>query len=364
MVPNASNYAFLFPVAALLLFGLAMLSTASAVLSYSDFEDNYYYLKHQLVNGVIPGILLFIAASYFPYRRLKRFALPFFLFAIFLLLLVFAPVIGVSHNGASRWLAFGPFSFQPSEVLKLAFIIYLAALFDSKKQRITSLTEGLIPFLGLSALAGSFLVLEPDLGTLGIILGTALVMYFAAGAKMTHMLGAIALGLVAFAAFIFIFGHAWDRIETFLYPEQDALGSSYQINRALGAIQSGGAFGMGFGGAQQKLGATLPEPMGDSIVAVIALELGLAGIAVILGLFLLLGWHGLSIARHAPDTFGALIATGVVAWILTQAFVNMAAISGMMPLTGIPLPFVSYGGTSLAVLLTACGIVYNIQKTT
>ncbi len=362
MPSKSVDYLFLFSVAALMLFGLAMLSTASAVIAYNDFEDNYYYLKHQLQNGIVPGILLFIAASNIPYGILKRFALPFFLFALALLLLVFAPVVGVSQNGASRWLAFGSFSFQPSEVLKLAFIIYLAALFDSKKQRITSLAEGFIPFLGLSVLAGFFLVLEPDLGTLGIILGTALAMYFAAGAKMTHLLSAVVLGLVALVIFVFIFGHAWDRIETFLYPQKDTLGSSYQINRALMAIQSGGVFGLGFGKSQQKLSGSLPEPMGDSIFAVIAQELGLVGATSAIGLFLFLGWRGLLIAKHAPDTFGALLATGVIAWILIQAFVNMAAISGLMPLTGIPLPFISYGGTSLAVLLTACGIVYNIQK--
>src|SRR3989344_228896 len=278
MAPNAANRMFLVSIGALMLFGMAMLLAASGSLAYNHFGDNLYYLKKQLINGIIPGIIFFLIASRIPYRTLKRFALPFFLFSLFLLALVFAPVIGLSLKGAARWLQFGSFTFQPSEILKLCFIVYLAAFFESKKQRVTDIIEGFVPFLGFSALAGVFLAAQPDLGTLGVILFTGLGMYFAAGAKWSHVLTAVVLGLIALLILIFMFGHAQERVNAFLNPQEDTMKSSYQINQALSAIKSGGVVGLGFGEAQGAGGSTLPEPMGDSIFAIIAQELGFLGV--------------------------------------------------------------------------------------
>lgn len=362
MAPNVANRMFLASIGALLLFGMAMLLAASGSLAYNHFGDNLYYLKKQLINGIIPGIIFFLIASRIPYRKLKRFALPFFLFSLFLLALVFAPVIGLSLKGAARWLQFGSFTFQPSEILKLCFIIYLAVFFESKKQHVADIAGGLVPFLGFSAVAGILLASQPDLGTLAVILFMGLGVYFAAGAKWSHILFFVVLCLIALLVLVFIFGHAQERVKAFLNPQVDTINSSYQINQALSAIKSGGMLGLGFGEAQGASGSTLPEPMGDSIFAIIAQELGFVWVVAVIGLFLFFAWCVLSAAKNAPDAFGSLFSIGVMIWVLAQAFINMSAISGVLPLTGIPLPFISYGGTSLVVLLTACGIVYNIQQ--
>ncbi|MBI3685653.1 putative lipid II flippase FtsW [Candidatus Azambacteria bacterium] len=355
---------FLFSVLALMLFGLAMLSTASAVLAYQHTQDSYFYLKRQLLNGIIPGLFFFFIASRIPYKRYKPFALPLMLACVVLLVLLFLPRFGLMAHGATRWLTVGSFSFQPSEALKLAFIIYLAALFESRREKMAHVTQGLLPFVMVMGAVSALLVRQPDIGTLGVILLTALCVYFAAGARITHLALIVFGGLFALFIFVYGFGYEFDRIQVYLNPHSDAQGAGYQINRAAAAIGAGGAFGLGFGQSQRKFGGYLPEPMGDSIFAIIAEELGFAGIAAALALFVVLGWQGFSIARDAPDMFGGLIAAGVTSWILIQAFVNIGAISGLLPLTGIPLPFVSYGGTSLVVLFAACGIVYNIQRST
>lgn len=362
MSSTVTHKSFLFSIGFLVLFGMAMLLAASGSLAYNHYEDNLYFLKKQLISGIIPGILLFLIASSIPYRILKKFALPLFIISLFTTALVFAPVVGLSLKGAARWVDFGIFTFQPSEILKLFFIIYLAAFFESKKQYVGDVAEGLIPFLGFCGLTGAFLVAQPDLGTLGVILFIGIGIYFAAGAKWSHLFLVGIICLIALLLFIFIFGHALDRVKAFLNPEENAMSSSYQVNQAIQSIKSGGISGLGFAEAQGVSGSTLPEPMGDSIFAIIAQELGFIGVFAVIGLYLFFAWNVLGIAKNAPDIFGSLFAVGVMIWVLIQAFINMSAISGLLPLTGIPLPFISYGGTSLVVLLTACGIVYNIQQ--
>lgn len=356
------NNFFLLAIGGLIFFGLLMLSTASAVLSFYNRGDNYYYLKQQLINGLIPGLVLFFAAGYFPYRKLKKFAMPLMFVSILLLFLLFVPALGVSIKGATRWLDLKIISFQPSEVLKLATVIYLASLFESRKKNSAETKGKLFPFVIVSALIAALLAIEPDLGTLGVVLGIALAMYFAAGAKISHILMIVLLGLVGLSAVVLISGHGLNRIEVFLSPNSDKLGSGYQINQATGVIASGKYFGLGFGASQIKSGLRLPEPMGDSIFAIVAQELGFAGVLAVIAFLVALGWYGFKIAKSSRDELGTLLVTGVVVWILIQSLINIGAISGLLPLTGIPLPFVSYGGTSLAILLTACGIVYNIQK--
>ena len=360
----SQNNFFFLAIGGLIFFGLLMLSSASAVISSNKWGDDYYLLKQQALNGLIPGLILFFAAGYFPYRKLKKFAMPLMLASIFLLALLFVPGLGVSIKGATRWLNLGIISFQPSEILKLAVIVYLAALFESHKKNSSDEAKGkFLPFAVISAVITALLISQPDLGTLGVVLGIAFMMYFAVGAKAMHILAVALLGLAGLAVFIVMSGHGLDRIEVFLNPHSDKLGSGYQISQAMGVIASGGYFGLGFGAFQEKAGSRLPEPMGDSIFAIVAQEMGFAGVLAITALLVTLGWYGLKIAKSSRDEFGALLVTGVIVWILIQSFINIGAISGFLPLTGIPLPFVSYGGTSLAILLTACGIVYNIQKT-
>ncbi|MBI5913441.1 cell division protein FtsW [Candidatus Azambacteria bacterium] len=357
---SSHDHAFLASVAGLVLFGLAMLATASAVLAFNHTSDNYFYLKRQLVNGVIPGALLFFLVSRVHYEKLRKFAFPFMIGAVILTALVLVPHFGITENGATRWLKVGSFSFQPSEILKLASVLYLAALFEPKKKNVAK--EGFVPFLFISGVVAFLLISQPDMGTLGVILITAFAVYFFAGAKPVHLLAIVLIGIIALSAFVYVKGYAWDRVEVYLNPGKDAQGAGYQVNRARSMIRSGGIFGIGYGQSQQKSTAFLPEPMGDSIFAVTAQELGFMGVAGAVALFSVLGWQGFRIARDSHTAFGRMLAGGITVWILAQAFINIGAISGIVPLTGIPLPFVSYGGTSLVVLLTACGIVYSIQR--
>lgn len=354
---------FLLSVGGLVLFGLMILATASAVLAFRHTGDNYYYLKHQLVSGVIPGIVLFFLVSRFPHQRLKKFAIPLMLLSIVLMLLVFVPGLGIQIGKATRWIDLGFMSFQPSELLKLASVIYLAALFESRKRDITHVKESFVPFLCISAVVGLLLIAQPDLGTLSVVMCTALSVYFLAGAKMAHVGAIILLGFMALGIFVFGLGYERDRVEVFLGMRQDVADKAYQINTALRMIEDSGVSGLGYGQSQQKSTAYLPEPMGDSIFAVIAQELGFLGITTAIALFAVLGWQGYAVARSAPTIFSSILAGGIISWILVQATINISAISGLIPLTGIPLPFISYGSTSYVVLLTACGIVYNIQRT-
>ncbi|MEK7494770.1 MAG: putative peptidoglycan glycosyltransferase FtsW, partial [Patescibacteria group bacterium] len=272
------------------------------------------------------------------------------------------PGFGTSVYGATRWVALGPISFQPSEVMKLAIILYLAAWLSEKGyEKTADLIEGLVPFLVLMCIVGFLIIKQPDTGTLGLIFLISLSIFFASGAKLSHIFSLFGAGLVFLAILIKMAPYRMQRFLVFINPEHDPQGSGYQITQALLAIGSGGLFGIGLGQSRQKFNY-LPEPVTDSIFAVLGEEFGLIGGLVVICLFLFMAWRGLRIAKGAPDGFGRLLAVGIVSWIVGQAFINIAAISGIVPLTGIPLPFISYGGTSLAVLLAAMGILLNISK--
>lgn len=356
------NNLFLLSVALLVFFGLAMLSTASAVLAYNKTGDSYFFVKRQLTHGFIPGLIFFLIASRFPYHKLKKLALPMMIISIFFLFLIFIPQFGVITKGAARWINIFGFSFQPSEILKLSFVLYLAALFETKQDNLQNFKEGLLPFLALLSVVTLLLISQPDLGTLSVIISSALAVYFVAGAKKTHMFLATVIGLLGVIIFVFFHGYGMERIQVYLNSNTDRLGSGYQLNTALSSISAGGLKGLGYGKSQQKSGIYLPEPMGDSISAILAEELGFIGVSAAIFLFIFFGWQGLRIAKSCPDLFGSLTTIGLTFWVLIQAFINIGAMTGVLPLTGLPLPFVSYGGTSMAVLLTACGIMYNIQK--
>ncbi len=361
MKKKTGDHIFLFILGCLIFFGLAMLASASAVMSYEDFGSSYGYLKHQVLLALLPGIFLFFIASKIRYTYFRKLSIFFLIFTMLLLFLLFLPGIGFETKGAARWIQVGSLTFQPSELLKLTFILYLAAWLESRKNNLDSFSEGLMPFLVICSIIAVLLISQPDLGTLVVVLTIGAVIYFVGGGRISHLLISGVVGLIAVAILIYSDQYRLNRWTAFLNPEIDPLGTAYQINQALIAIGSGGLFGLGFGMSKQKYNY-LPEPMGDSIFAVTAEELGFVGSLVLLFLFLALVWRGLKIAKQASTTFGMLVSVGVMSWISIQAIVNIGAISGLLPLTGITLPFISYGGSSLIVLLTAVGIVYNISK--
>lgn len=345
----------------LLITGFLILASASMVAAKKDFGSIGYYAMRQLVNGVLVGCITLLGTTLISYRTWKRFALVGMLVSFALLVLLFLPETSFSFGGARRWLRFGPLTFQPSEVLKLAFIVYLASWLDERRRDVASISYGMIPFAIMLAIVGVFLGMQPDIGTLGIIVITSLILYFIGGGRVPQITAIILFGFAILYFLIQLAPYRLARIAVFLRPNFDPLGVGYQIQQAFIAIGSGGFFGLGFGKSLQKYNY-LPEPMGDSIFAIAAEELGFAGVVCLILLFGFLFWRGMMIAKRAPDVFGKLLASGISISIFIQAFINMAAISGLLPLTGIPLPFVSYGGTSLAITLANIGILLNISK--
>ncbi len=347
----------------ILFLGLVVLSSASSVVGFQKFGDSYYFLKHQLLVGVLPGLILFYLASKLDYQILKKIALPFLIISVILNFLVFAPVIGFSSGGAHRWIRIFGFIFQPSELLKLSFLLYLASWLDARPNRVKSLYEGFLPFVAVLVLVSIPVVLQPDLGSLIIIFIIAVSVYFMAGAKASHFLILISAILAIVFLAILLEPYRLTRLTTFLHPSLDPQGIGYHIKQSLIAVGSGGFFGLGLGHSRQKY-LYLPEAHSDSIFAVMAEELGFFMILAFLGIILLLAYRCLKIARKAPDHFGKILVSGVMVWFILQAFINIGAMINLFPLTGIPLPLISSGGTAMIVFLAALGIVVNISKET
>lgn len=346
----------------LLTIGIVMLSSASAVLSYQKFGTPYYYTIHQLLFGLIPGLALLYITSRVDYHHWRTLALPFLLGSIVLLVLVFLPGIGYEYGGARRWIHLGPLLFQPSEVVKLSLLLYLATWLSVKgAKHVQNFAYGFLPFTVMIGVIAVLVILQPDIGTMGVISAIAFTMYFIGGAAVPHLAIAGAAGIATILVLIRTAEYRLQRFMTFLQPELDPLGIGYHINQALLAIGSGGLLGRGFGHSRQKF-AYLPEVTGDSIFAIVAEEMGFLFTIFFIALFVFIAARGLRIARNAPDDFGKFIAVGVVAWIIFQAFINIAAMLSLLPLTGIPLPFVSYGGSAMLVSLTAVGILINISR--
>jgi cell division protein FtsW len=351
----------LYSLLALIIFGLIMIASAGFAYSKTRFGDPYFFFKHQLFFGVLPGLIILYFVQRIDYNYWKKIAFPFFIISVVFLILVFVPGFGSRVYGASRWLQLGSFSFQPAEMLKLSIIIYLAAWLENRKEKIKDFYEGLVPFMAIIAVVSFLLVKQPDVGTLGVIILIAMSIYFISGARILHILAMGVAGISVLYVIIRVEAYRMNRLLVFLHPELDPRGVGYQINQALLAIGSGGIFGVGLGHSLQKFNY-LPEPVGDSIFAIIGEELGMIGAMALILIFVFIAMRGLRIARLSPDRFARLVSVGIVAWIISQAFINIAAISGLIPLTGIPLPFVSYGGTSIIFLMIASGILLNISK--
>ena len=340
----------------LTIFGLFMIYDASSFVAFRDFGDKYAYVKDQIV-WIILGFSALAFFTHFNYHRFYNLALPLLLVSIGLLVMVFIPGFSLKLLGARRWIDFGLFSLQPSEVVKLTLSIYLSAWFSSKEK------GRMGAFLLLLSLILGLIMLQPDMGTAAIILCLSIALYFLSGATVIHLL---LMGPVVFLAgliLIIVEPYRAARLATFLNFNQDISSSSYHVRQILIALGSGGLMGVGLGNSLQKY-AYLPENATDSIFAIIAEELGFIGAVSIIGIFLLVIFRGFSISKNAKDMFGKLLAAGITTFLAAQVFINLAAQTALLPLTGIPLPFISHGGTALVMNLASIGILLNIKRQT
>ncbi|MAG59450.1 putative lipid II flippase FtsW [Candidatus Woesebacteria bacterium] len=342
----------LFVVLALSLFGVMMVFNASGVDATRNFGDQFFFAKRQLIWAAF-GALGLLFFSRIPYQLLQRFALPIFGISLLLLGLVLLPNFGISSLGASRWLEIGPIVFQPAEFAKLALVIYLAAILAKNRS--------LVLFLITVGLTTGLVLVEPDLGTAAVIAAIGLVIYFVSGAPLWYFFAILPAALISGLILTLTSAYRKERLMTFLNPEIDPLGTSYHIRQILIALGSGGLFGMGLGQSRQKY-LFLPEPTTDSIFAIIGEELGFIGSAAVVLAFIYIIWKGFTIASRVSDPFGKLLAVGVTSWIGIQAVVNLSSMVAFIPLTGVPLPLLSYGGSSLITMLAAVGILLNVSK--
>lgn len=359
------DYVIALIIAILLAIGLVMMYSVSPILSQKltgSVDRNYYFLNQIKYIGI--GLLVWMVAASVAYPLWRKYASWGMMVAIGAVVALMIPGLSHSSHGATRWLDLGPISVQPAEILKLTLIVYLAAWFERRQHEVKSFWDGVVPF-GIMVGAASFVIVvfQRDMGTMSVLALAALGMFFAAGVRWNHLALIVGGGVAAGWAAIVAFPHRMERVTAFLDPEQHCSGVGYHICQALIAIGSGGLFGLGLGKSIQVYGY-LPEAANDSIFAIIAEEFGLFGAMIVIGLFGLLVYRGLQVARNAPDMFARLVATGISLWFLFQAFINIGAMVSLVPLTGIPLPFISYGGTSLVFSLIAAGILLNISKYT
>ena len=345
----------------LVVIGFFLFSSASLGLLARDGVQFSSLAFSQLVLGIGLGTLTLIVMTRIHYRFLRRYALYFFLFSIALTLMVFLPFIGFTAGGATRWLSLGPISIQPAEILKIGTILYLAHYLSSVRARQSTLQTGVVAFIAILAIPSAALLLQPDTSTLVVIASAGTGMFFAAGARWRDIGILFLIALVALSVLVTSRPYVLERITTFMNPAADQLGSGYQIRQSLIAVGSGKVIGRGFGQSVQKFGF-LPEPTGDSVFSGAAEEFGFLGAILIMGLFAALIIRCFWIAVRAPDYFGGLLVIGIVLLITIQALINISSMLGVIPLTGLPLPFVSHGGTAMMVMLASMGIVLNVSK--
>jgi len=347
-----TDYTLLLAVTVLVVLGLIMVYSATFTLG----SDTFHYLKLQALWAVVGAMALLVTAR-IDYHLWRRLAVP--VMGLGVALLVAVLVIGKAAGYAQSWFLKG--RIQPSEFAKLAFIIYIAAWLDSKGDKIRNVTYGLIPFAVLLGMVTGLIVLQPDLGAAALIVATAVSMFFIAGAEISQLVVGLLAGIPTLLAILFTSDYARDRIQVFLHPESDVQGAGYQVHTVLTALRAGGIFGRGLGAGTQKY----IEPWvhhTDTIFSVIGEELGLLGCLVVIGLFLFIAYRGLLAAFRAPDTFGTLLALGITCWISFQAVVHMAVNTATLPFTGLTLPFISYGGSSLVSCMAGVGVLLSISR--
>lgn len=362
------DYVLLGVFIALILLGILILASVSPAVSLKKFGNTYYFFIHQIIYGLLPGLISFIIFFKIPLSTLKKISPIIFLINLVFLLLVFFPKVGLNYGGASRWVSIGPIIFQPSEFLKITFLIYFVSLLSShiekdavlklkNKNYTTTFIAFIVPLLIISLI----LVSQPDVSTLAIIFFITFVIYFLAQTPLWQNILIISFGFVGLLVLIKLATYRFHRLLVFLKPETDPLGIGYQIKQALIAIGSGGIFGLGLGMSRQKFGF-LPQNLTDSIFAIFSEETGFIGSFVLIFLFLIFFWRGFNIAKNAKNKFAQLLALGISTLITIQAFINIGSMIAILPLTGIPLPFISYGGSHLIMEMSCVGILLNISK--
>lgn len=353
---------YLVAVGVLLLIGLIVLASASAPVGFERFGDTYFFLKRQILYGVIPGLALASFFYFFDYKRLHGWYWLYYIATLVLLAIVYIPGIGLELNNSRSWIQIGGFALQPGEFAKLPFALFLAHWLDERgRTGVVRFWKDFVPFVLLIGLPALLLIQQPDTGTMGIFIGMACVLLVVARARLLHIAGLLLLILAMVAGLIAAAPYRADRIMTFLHPELDPQGVGYHINQAFLAIGSGGVWGLGYGNSRQKF-QYLPEVSADSIFAVFAEEMGFIISLLLIGLIAFVFLRGLHIARRASDQFGMYVAVAITAWIGVQSFINIAAMLGLLPLTGVPLPFISHGGSALLVGLASVGIMLNISR--
>ena len=363
------DYILLGVVFTLMILGILILANVSAPLSLERFGNTYYFLNHQLLFGLFPGLILAFLVFRIRLDLLKKWAPILLLINLILLVLVFLPGIGFEFRGASRWLNLGPFSFQPSEFLKLTFILYLAAWLAGPTSHqkfgggelMWRYSHTLLAFLILLGTISLLLVFQPDISTLGIIILIAGLMYFLARTPIWESFLMISIVAASLFSLIKLAPYRLARLSVLFNPETDPMGIGYQIKQALIAVGSGGIFGLGLGMSRMKFGF-LPQSISDSIFPIFAEETGFIGSTILIFLFLVFLWRGFRIGKLSQDKFSQLTVWGITSWICLQSFINIGAMIKVLPLTGIPLPFISYGGSALVTELVGVGILLNISK--
>jgi len=344
-----------------MILGLVFVYSSSYVFAGVEFDDPNYFIKRQALFGAL-GLMGMLAMMQFDYQHLQRLSPLLMLGALIGLGAVLVPGVGVESNGALRWIQVGPLPpVQPSEFAKLAVLIYMAAWLASRGDVLHDISLGVIPFVGMVGFVGALVLMEPDLGTsvmIAIITGT---LFFIAGARVVHVLALAGSGVLAAVLLILAGGYRMQRILSFTSAEEDPTGVGFQTLQLLVAFGSGGVLGMGLGASRQKF-FYIPGSHTDGLLAIVGEELGLVGVLVVLGLFLVLLWRGWVIMQRAADQFGSLLAAGVLAWFAFQLLINVGGVTRLIPLTGIPLPFLSAGGSSLLVSLLAVGVLLSVSK--
>ena len=357
---NAPDFVLFLTVLSLLSIGVVMVFSASEYSTLIHYQDSFYFFKRQMLWAALGLGAMFFVMN-FDYWRLKQYAQALLVIAFVTLILVLIPGIGEEVNGARRWIDIGPTLFAPAELVKLSVIVFTAYGLARQKDSVKYFSRGVLPYLLILIFASLLILFQPDLGTAVSLAGIVMLMIFAGGARIAHLVSLGLAGLVAVGLAIFFEPYRMQRFLAFLDPWADPQDTGFHIIQGLYAIGSGGLFGMGLGQSKQKF-LYLPENHTDFIFAITAEELGFIGAFLVIMLFILFVWRGLKIAVTSQDPFASLLATGITAWVGVQAIINIGVVTGSCPVTGIPLPFISYGGSSLLITMAGVGILLNISK--
>lgn len=350
----------IFSILTLLGIGMVMVYSAGAVVAFHDYGDSYYFVKRQLLFAALGLIAMYFTMN-LDYWVWKKYAKIGLILCFALLVIVLIPGIGDVRGGARSWLGISSFGIQPSEFMKLAMVIFLAKMLSERQSQLEYFVQGLLPPLGIMGAAFALIMLQPDLGTGTVMVGASLLVIYTSGARIKHLASLGLLGVLGFVGLVLAAPYRLARITSFLDPWSDPLGAGYQAIQSLYAIGPGGFVGLGLGMSRQKY-SYVPEPQTDFIFSILAEELGFIGGITVLLLFLILIWRGMRVAMTASEPFGSFLAVGIVGIVAVQVIINIGVVIGLMPVTGITLPFISYGGSSLTLMLTSLGILLNISR--